>query len=158
MKIFFAWSLLWLTEFVTAARVMHVYSGVQNLVGVPVPLHRIVAVAPCACGDEDVGEGVDAWLYDFLPQAPQDPATALRLVTGGSAEGVVRCRKKTLQRAGGGCLSGGSGLWLRDLGPARCTADDLEEWARGWDPQLSLLRNDCWSFASSVERRALQGP
>ena len=105
----------------------------EPLVGGPrwLPLHVVVVA--------------DGMRFDFLPDAPQEPSTALALLTGGGTPGTVRCRPARPQSRGTRTVL---------LGTSAKSAADLEAFALSYPTSLSLGRNDCWSFACNLRRFA----
>ena len=78
-------------------------------------------------------------VLDFVPREPTAPATLRTLLSGRPVDGVIRAMPAR-----------GDGDSWRTVGHAALAEQELEEYACGLPPELSLLGNNCWTFASSV--------
>lgn len=79
-------------------------------------------------------------VLDFVPQAPTAPATLRTLLSGRAVDGVIR----TMPARGNDSES-----W-QTVGHAALAEQELQEYACGLPSELSLLSNNCWTFAGSV--------
>ena len=111
-----------------------VYATLRPLVGGPtwLPLH-----VQLAC---------NGTIYDFLPESPTDALTTQTLLTGGACDGVIRIRRKS--------LDGERAAW-RLLGYTTRESKELRSFAERQDSSLSLLSNNCFTFASMLAQYAL---
>ena len=108
-----------------------VYAGLRPLVGGPsfLPLHIEVAV-----GDT---------VYDFLPAEPTAMATTAALVTGQSVDGRIRLRSLKAPPAIP------SPRWQL-IAHTMKTSDELQSFAQEQPAALSLLSNNCFTFAARL--------
>ena len=82
--------------------------------------------------------------FDFVPARPRERATAVTLLRGGEVDGEVRIRE---------CMESEQ-RWLR-IGETRRSMKDLRAFARARPERLSLVRNNCWTFALALGMFAL---
>ncbi|CAK8985639.1 unnamed protein product [Durusdinium trenchii] len=88
--------------------------------------------------------------FDFVPAAPQDPQAAARLLLGGSVEGLFGARE--LKRLPKGAVR--LGRVKEDL-----AVEDVTAAVNGsFDPQLSLVENDCNTYSQKVLEAILADP
>lgn len=104
------------------------------LIGMPswIPLHLHVAIC---CGNI---------VFDFVPDEATSPLTLAQLLSGSAVTARIRQRPR-----------GSLDRW-RVLGETSRTQCDLATWAAEYPAQLSLLDNNCWTFASALVCFALE--
>ncbi|KAL1510143.1 hypothetical protein AB1Y20_006475 [Prymnesium parvum] len=78
--------------------------------------------------------------FEFIPARPRDPRAAAALLLGQAVDGRVRCAHVRLAERGS---------W-RLLGYSRRQSAEVEAFARRQPSRLSLLSNNCWTFARAV--------
>ncbi|DBA90098.1 TPA: hypothetical protein ACH3X1_003417 [Trebouxia sp. C0004] len=83
-------------------------------------------------------------IFDFLPNQPNSPLTAAKLLTGGSVKGLLRERqlpKKMTRRC-----------WL--LGVSRHTqaVQAARSFNATFPSDLRLFKNDCWTHSEALAR------
>ena len=104
------------------------------------PKHSVVLVA--------LHEGYAA--FDFVPAAPEDPQAAAQLLLGGSVEGLFGVRH--LQRLPRSAVR--LGRVKEDL-----TVEDVKSAVNGsFQPQLSLIENDCNTYSQKLLGTILADP
>eukprot|EP00195_Chlamydomonas_chlamydogama_P014927 CAMPEP_0202908932 /NCGR_PEP_ID=MMETSP1392-20130828/47674_1 /ASSEMBLY_ACC=CAM_ASM_000868 /TAXON_ID=225041 /ORGANISM="Chlamydomonas chlamydogama, Strain SAG 11-48b" /LENGTH=140 /DNA_ID=CAMNT_0049598479 /DNA_START=71 /DNA_END=490 /DNA_ORIENTATION=- len=119
-----------------------------DLVSNKLQLHAFVAL-----GCEQTEQ---CWVLDFLPADPTSPVTAAKLLTGGAVQGQFR--SKVLK----GWIRGPS-IRTRQVAliDAAKGVTDLEESVQMFnsscDPDLRLLRNDCWTYSRALVQQLSGG-
>lgn len=106
-----------------------VYAALRPLVGGPklLPLHVQIA-----------NEGT---LFDFLPANPTAADTTASLLSGAAVDGKIRCRPvRSLGR---------DPTW-RLIGHTSRASSELLAFAEQQPRSLSLVSNNCWTFASNL--------
>jgi hypothetical protein len=107
------------------------------LIGMPSwsPLRLHVAVR---CGD---------MVFDFIPDQATAPSTLAQLLAGSSVRATIR------QRPRGG--ASGRAEWIC-LGSTARTESELSAWVDAYPgDRLSLVMNNCWTFAAALSSYAL---
>ena len=87
----------------------------------------------------------DGRVYDFLPQTPQDPTTAITLLSGGEVDGIVRCRPVRRMRG-------------RLIGHTKRSPEELQQFVAQHPLRLSLVSNSCWTFVAALADFAMVSP
>ena len=82
--------------------------------------------------------------YDFLPVSPLATATTTTLLRGSQVDGEIRCRSTTTSEGG------------RLIGYTTRTTEEMRAFAEQQPRELSLLNNNCWTFASSLVSFGIQ--
>ncbi|CAB9501930.1 expressed unknown protein [Seminavis robusta] len=106
------------------------------LIGGPswLPLHvQVAIVLPVEERQEE-----SKYKFDFVPQQATEPATLLRLLTLKAVPGELRCFAPRDDMA----------TLPLDHSPAQLLVQQAQEFQNNQaDPNLHLLRNNCWTFA-----------
>mmetsp|Transcript_12629 Transcript_12629/g.41370 ORF Transcript_12629/g.41370 Transcript_12629/m.41370 type:complete len:164 (-) Transcript_12629:62-553(-) len=106
------------------------------LIGMPSwsPLRLHVAIS---CGHT---------VFDFIPDKATAPSTLVQLLTGSSVRATIRQRPRG---------ASGRAEWIF-LGSTSRTEDELRAWVDSYPgDQLSLVSNNCWTFAAALASFAL---
>ena len=98
-----------------------------------------------AAEDGGQGEGM-LMLCDFEPLDKTSAGTTLLLLTGGSVAARLRQRRLSSLPAS---------VVLQGTGAADTTVQDVVEMHDAWECELSLLRNDCRSYAQALVQALL---